>query len=102
MVMNEKARPTTATIARLGWADAVVADERLLAVFLERLRRMLVQRAEHAPELSPGGLRLLDRAIFSTYCDCRTLGGQAIATGLLETASRSAEATNLVEAGTAV
>ena len=60
-------------------------DERLLQIFLARLRRLLHQHAEHAEFLNADGVRLLQQAIFSTYCDCRVLGGQALAQGLVRT-----------------
>lgn len=44
--------------------------------FLERLRRMVAIRREHAPLLEAGdsSLRLLDKAVYSTFCDCLDLG----------------------------
>ncbi len=44
--------------------------------FLERLRRMVALRREQAPLLAPGDphLRLLDKAVYSTFCDCLDLG----------------------------
>ncbi len=66
------------------------SDERLLGIFLSRLRRLMRHRAERSSALNPEGIRLLDRAIFSTYCDCRTLGGQAIAQGIIRSEPRLA------------
>lgn len=65
-------------------------EEHLLGIFLNRLRRLMQHRAQHASALNPDGIRLLDHAIFSTYCDCRRLGGQAVAQGLVQTGLRPA------------
>ncbi|MCS7276084.1 MAG: hypothetical protein NZ695_03610 [Dehalococcoidia bacterium] len=46
----------------------------LQSYFLGRLERLLRQRYEHQDLLSPEAVRLLDRAIYSTYCDCLDLG----------------------------
>lgn len=37
---------------------------------LSRLRRLLRLRREHLDVLNDQGLRLLDRSIFASYCDC--------------------------------
>jgi hypothetical protein len=37
--------------------------------FLRRLNRLLRLRAEQAVQLNDDGVRLIDRAIYSTYCD---------------------------------
>ncbi len=37
--------------------------------FLRRLSRLLQLRHQQAGELNTEGIRLLDRAVFSTYCD---------------------------------
>jgi len=44
--------------------------------FLSRLRDMVALRSEHARRLPDGdpNLRLLDKAIYSIYCDCLDLG----------------------------
>ncbi len=44
--------------------------------FLERLARMVATRRERAPFLEAGelDLRLLDKAVYSTFCDCLDLG----------------------------
>ena len=86
---------TTNTFRSDSFTDAFAAadpnaNERLLGVFLSRLRRLLQHRVERAAALNPEGIRLLNHAIFSTYCDCRTLGGQAIAQGLIQTGLRCA------------
>jgi|GEM_PF-4923450 len=38
--------------------------------FLRRLNRLLRLRYEQSPQLNAEGVRLLDWAIYSTYCDC--------------------------------
>jgi hypothetical protein len=58
----------------------------LRAGHLARLRRLLRLRHQHEVELNQQGLRLLDRAIFATYCDCRAAGLHAQAMTLLEEA----------------
>lgn len=42
--------------------------------FLRRLHRLLRLRAEKSRQVNEGGLRLIDRAIYSTYCDLVDLG----------------------------
>jgi hypothetical protein len=42
--------------------------------FLRRLNRLLRLRAEQAGQLNEEGVRLIDRAIYSTYCDAVDLG----------------------------
>ena len=42
--------------------------------FLRRLNRLLRLRAEQAVQLNDDGVRLIDRAIYSTYCDAVDLG----------------------------
>lgn len=37
--------------------------------FLRRLNRLLRLRAEQAGQLNEEGVRLIDRAIYSSYCD---------------------------------
>ena len=41
---------------------------------LTRLRRLLRTRQEKGGQLNAAGVRLLDRAIYSTYCDALDLG----------------------------
>ncbi|KKN01785.1 hypothetical protein LCGC14_1124190 [marine sediment metagenome] len=41
---------------------------------LTRLRRLIRTRREKAGELNEAGIRLLDHAIYSTYCDAVDLG----------------------------
>jgi hypothetical protein len=42
--------------------------------YLERLNRLLRLRQEQGEQLNPEGVRLLDRAIYSTYCSCIDMG----------------------------
>ena len=42
--------------------------------YLQRLNRMLRLRSEQSRQLNEDGVRLLDRAIYSTYCDAVDLG----------------------------
>lgn len=39
-------------------------------VFIRRLERLMHLRKEYVEDLNPLGLRLLDRALYATYCDC--------------------------------
>ena len=45
--------------------------------FLRRLDRLLRLRYEQGGDLNADGIRLLDRGIYSTYCDCVDLGAGA-------------------------
>ena len=51
--------------------------------FLQRLNRLLRLRREQSDQLNTDGLRLIDRAIYSTYCDAVDLGVTAEAQRLL-------------------
>ena len=42
--------------------------------FLRRLSRLLYLRVEQSGQLNEDGLHLIDRAIYSTYCDAVDLG----------------------------
>lgn len=44
------------------------------ALFVRRLERLIRLRREYSEDLNPLGLRLLDRAIHSTYKDCLDYG----------------------------
>ncbi len=53
------------------------AEERYSSLqlhFLRRLQRLLRVRSEQGGQLNAEGIRLLDRAIYSTYCDCVDMG----------------------------
>lgn len=54
--------------------DEKVALSPLQTHFLKRLRRVLRLRKEQAGKLNEGGLRLIDRAIYTTYCDAADCG----------------------------
>jgi len=47
------------------------------ALFIRRLERLVRLRREYSEDLNPLGLRLLDRAINSTYKDLVEFGAQA-------------------------
>ena len=51
--------------------------------FLSRLNRLLRLRGEQSGQLNEDGVRLIDRAIYSTYCDAVDLGVAAEAQKLL-------------------
>ncbi len=51
--------------------------------FLRRLNRLLRLRADQSGQLNQDGLRLIDRAIYSTYCDAVDLGVTREAQNLL-------------------
>jgi hypothetical protein len=53
--------------------------------FLRRLNRLLRLRKQQQGQLNEEGLRLIDRAIYSTYCDAVDLGVAAEAQKLLHT-----------------
>ncbi|MDP2675303.1 MAG: hypothetical protein Q8Q00_10395 [Dehalococcoidia bacterium] len=60
--------------------------------FLRRLNRLLRLRQEQGTELNGEGVRLIDRAIYSTYCDACDVGVVSEAQKLLRrlpVASRS-------------
>lgn len=59
------------TSASLGMDGASVELQR---VFLRRLRRLLELRRNHEGQLNCEGIRLLDRSIYATYCDCVSVG----------------------------
>ena len=42
--------------------------------FLRRLNRLLRLRREQGTELNGDGVRLIDRAIYATYCDASDVG----------------------------
>ena len=59
---------------------------------LDRLQRLLALRDAHEAHLNDEGRRLLDHAIFTTFVDCRDLGGEARASALLAPAAEHAAA----------
>lgn len=65
------------TMATPPFAEAPTARARrgsLRGVYLRRLRRLVRLRRQHSQDLNQQGLRLLDRSIFASYCDCRDAG----------------------------
>ncbi len=52
--------------------------------FLARLRRLLRLRKEQSNKLNEGGLRLIDRTIYTTYCDAADCGVTIAAQQLLQ------------------
>jgi len=54
--------------------------------FLKRLSRLLHLRIEQSGQLNDEGMHLIDRAIYSTYCDAVDLGVTAEAQKLLHRA----------------
>ena len=64
------------------WDRAEAADLRAI-FFLRRLSRLLSLRRSVNSNAAPGLVRLLDRAIYSTYVDARTLGWEDDARRLL-------------------
>lgn len=52
--------------------------------YLRRLNRLLRLRADQRDLLNDEGARLIDRAIYSTYCDATDLGVTAEAQKLLQ------------------
>ena len=59
---------------------------------LDRLQRLLALRDAHEAHLNDEGRRLLDHAIFTTFVDCRDLGGEERAAALLAPAGKNASA----------
>ncbi|MGE5620776.1 MAG: hypothetical protein ACM3US_16125 [Sphingomonadaceae bacterium] len=59
--------------------------QHLQRFFLERLLRMVAIRNERGPLLEAGDpdLRLLDKAVYSTFCDCLDLGAGERARAIL-------------------
>lgn len=64
--------------------DGGVAFSPLQTHFLKRLRRVLRLRKDQAGKLNEGGLRLIDRAIYTTYCDAADCGVTVEAQQLLQ------------------
>lgn len=58
--------------------------------FLRRLNRLLHLRTEQSGQLNEDGLLLIDRAIYSTYCDAVDLGVTEEAQDLLHRSVASA------------
>lgn len=63
---------------------ARATPDQLREGYIFRLRRLLRLRRDHFEELNDQGLRLLDRSIFSVYCDCLDIGQGAAAKRVLK------------------
>jgi hypothetical protein len=59
------------------------SDQQALDTFLRRLERLIRMRTAYREDLNPLGLRLLDRAIESTYQDCLDFDGGVPARALM-------------------
>lgn len=57
--------------------------------FLQRLSRLLKLREEQSGQLNEDGLRLIDRAIYATYCDAVDVGVTEAAQKLLHKSAAS-------------
>jgi hypothetical protein len=66
--------------ARLG-LDGLGAE--LQGIYLRRLRRLLQLRRNHEGQLNSEGIRLLDKSIYATYCDCVSVGAPEAAQEVL-------------------
>jgi hypothetical protein len=55
-------------------------------IFVKRLRRLLVLRYQASSFLDAADVRLLDRCIYATFCDCREVGAEEDARHFLEVA----------------
>ncbi len=55
----------------------------LRKAYLGRLRRLLQLRSDHHDDLNEQGLWLLDRSVYTTYCDCVDLGVAFIAQDII-------------------
>lgn len=60
--------------AALEMLPSLTEPPRFREILLRRLRRVLLLRFYAGSLLSGSDRRLLDRAIFSTFCDCEALG----------------------------
>lgn len=68
------------------WQDGFQDEDELAGLqnaYLGRLRRLLRLRSDHHEDLNDQGLWLLDRSIFTTYCDCVELGAGFVAQGMV-------------------
>lgn len=69
------------------FAPPTAPRESMRELYLQRLRRLQRLRQLHEPELNRQGLRLLDRALFAAYCECRDIGAEEEARATLGGAS---------------
>jgi hypothetical protein len=58
-------------------------EGQIKALFVSRLERLLRMRKDYHEDLNPVGLRLMDRAIDSTYRDCVEYGAGAEARAVM-------------------
>ncbi len=70
--------------ARLG-LDGLGVE--LQGIYLRRLRRLLQLRRNHEGQLNSEGIRLLDKSIYATYCDCVSVGAPEAAQEVLRRSS---------------
>ena len=86
--------PASGDLAQV--AELVAASKPLpggwLGQQLQRLQRLLALRDAHLTHLNDEGRRLLDHAIFTTFVDCRELGGEVLASALLTPMAEDAPA----------
>jgi hypothetical protein len=76
------------------WQDGFQDEDELAGLqnaYLGRLRRLLRLRSDHHEDLNDQGLWLLDRSIFTTYCDCVELGAGFVAQGMVRRLSEERE-----------
>ncbi len=66
--------------------NSTEGPESIQRVFLRRLRRLAWLRRSCAQQLDAPTVRALDKAIYSTFCDCAELGLADEARELLKTA----------------
>ena len=89
--MHESVVPQVSTSVQAALAPPPLADLSAplpggwLGQQLQRLQRLLALRDAHVSHLNDEGRRLLDHAIFTTFVDCRELGGETLAAALLTT-----------------
>lgn len=60
---------------------------KMQSVYLRRLRRLLQLRKNHEGQLNFVGIRLLDKSIYATYCDCVSVGALDAAQEVLRQAT---------------
>lgn len=56
------------------WKNGSSGPRGMQRMFLLRLRRLTWLRRSYAGQLDGSVLKVLDRAIYSTYCDCVEIG----------------------------
>ena len=74
-------------------------DIEMRGVYLRRLERLLQLRKNHEGQLNLDGLRLLDKSIYATYCDCVSVGAGEEAQDLLRKLTVSLTQSNAAEFG---